>query len=491
MAAAARVKHLTMALESVHHGEHLLPAMQRAGVSSLATLLAAGATFAEGAVSQTDLAAFSTVLNAAFRPGDKVRFTSNDAHKRMLHAIVLSARSLLPAEGTALAAANAAVVSTIAAVAGPPSVTADTAKSVQAKTAVKLFTLASQVHGLHVSAHARVSYTKVAQLNAGNLDKSPVAFALSEYSLQLQVGSTKKEEFSFGDKKFVDVDGAAKEVAVTTMVALSEQMELRTQANIVAGCFDVMANAVARSDAPPTGDSIRTDSTIRYVVQNPTTLAFETAIMVCDATPAGQQIEILAMRAFLKRNPMVSLSRVINVVDGGIQQRIADYKMQGYTSDSAVWWACTKCPELYAPSLLDQDTPDKTDSAARAEGKAAKGRSADRSPSEREAALKRQVENQERQMANLKKGKGGGKGKGAWQGGGKGNGWQQPWAPPAMQWAAPGAPQPPGRFPTACPPDVCRDFNFKPTGCAQPAGQCRYKHICAVCAASHPHRGNH
>ena len=331
----------------------------------------------------------------------------------------------------------------------------------------------------------------VAQVNAGNLEKSPVAFALSEYKPQLQVTSSKKEEISFGDKKYVDVDGAAKEAVMNTTVVLFEQMEMRMQCSIVAGTFSVKANAIARLEAPPTGDMVRAESTIRYVVQNQTSMAYETAVMDCDATPAGQKLEITAMQAFLKRNPMVSLSRVIHVVDAGVQQRIADLKMQGHTSDSAVFWACTKCPELYAPALLDQDMPDKGTPDREAGSKGSRQRGADRSPSEREAALKRQVENQERQMANLKKGKGGGKGKNPWQGGGKGNGWQQPWAPPAMQWAGPGAPPPPGRFPVACPPDVCRDFNFKPTGCAQPAGQCRYKHVCAVCAASHPHRGNH
>ena len=344
MADAIRLKHLKLAVTAVRHGEHLLPVLQRLGISGLASLLATSATFAEGPVSSTDLATFATELNAAFRTGDRVKFTTSNLHQRMLHAILLSARSLHMAEGSALAAASAPTVLAAAATSAPSTGTAETAKTVQAKTAVKLFNLAEAVHGLNVSAHNRASYTMVAQVNAGNLEKSPVAFALSEYKPQLQVTSSKKEEISFGDKKYVDVDGAAKEAVMNTTVVLFEQMEMRMQCSIVAGTFSVKANAIARLEAPPTGDMVRAESTIRYVVQNQTSMAYETAMMDCDATPAGQKLEITAMQAFLKRNPMVSLSRVIHVVDAGVQQRIADLKMQGHTSDSAVFWACTILP---------------------------------------------------------------------------------------------------------------------------------------------------
>ena len=94
--------------------------------------------------------------------------------------------------------------------------------------------------------------------------------------------------------------------------------------------------------------------------------------------------------------------------------------------------------------------------------------------------MQRQLDNKDRHIQNLKSGKMSGKGKGG------GNAAFQGWAANGQQGKGSGNQ---GRMLTPCPPDVCRDYNFKAEGCTRPS--CSFKHVCCSCGQAHPHRGNH
>ena len=141
--------------------------------------------------------------------------------------------------------------------------------------------------------------------------------------------------------------------------------------------------------------------------------------------------------------------------------------LNGYTADAALIECIEKSPELYSLSLLDA-APHEGGEEEKRDGKRKGG---DRSDAERVSAAERNAENMRRQIENLKKRTAGGGGNKTGQPGNK---------PPTGTGN--------GTRPT-CAEGLCKDYNFKPTGCDR--ANCRFKHECCACGAAHPWRGNH
>ena len=105
-----------------------------------------------------------------------------------------------------------------------------------------------------------------------------------------------------------------------------------------------------------------------------------------------------------------------------------------------------------------------------------------RTPEEENASLKRKTEQQQREINNLKHGK---KGRFNQHNGGNsnnanGNGNNQNGGNGGTGGGNGGGAQPFKKIP--CPPDYCKDFNFKHAGCTL-GTNCRFKHKCAICGS--------
>ena len=169
-----------------------------------------------------------------------------------------------------------------------------------------------------------------------------------------------------------------------------------------------------------------------------------------------------------------------------MQQHKANLMLKGHTLDSAIRATCQQSPWLYAYSRVEGVKPPQPGAGTSTDGEGDKNRRAKRTAEEQLQSDKRRIEQLQRENANLKNGKGG-----------KRN--TQPTANAALTGAAAAAAAAganSGNYPTVpCPPDFCKDFNFKPGtapnfGCARGAA-CKYKHKCAVCGQDHPWKGNH
>lgn len=492
-AAAVSFSFFEQALSAVSNGAVLAPIFTFIGAGSISSLLSLRPGLRASPMAAADVQWVSKTLAAASASGSvvfpgkyKAAWTDDATHVLHLEAIIRRAIALEPSE-------TAAVAASLVPAAVPAAPAAVSAKKTNAKTAVELFTKAAAVHGMVVPAHARAAYDLVAEHHSGAQDQAPAVTPLGDYHLQLRVHSGKKDEYEHLGEKYVRSEATAKTVDIKAQADLLEQMELRRQVDVVAGCFDVAAACKASGISMPTGDQILPASVKAYVETSASGKAVANS-MNCYATPQGQELQITAMRAFLRRNPHASIHKVATVLDPAVQQRIADLKMEGYTGDAAVFQACSKSPELYAASLVESGGKDIMSTPTKGGEGGGKKRSADRTAEERAEAAERQLANKEAQIRNLKGSKGG---KGNWQGKGGGGGWggkggynsgYQGWQQPYNGGAGNGPPQNGGNR-VQCPQDVCRDFNFKRQGCSAP--NCRFKHTCAQCGENHSWASRH
>jgi hypothetical protein len=493
--------HLAEAITlAINRGPLLKPALEALGLNTCAKVCAMKPSFLVGPNTPTDLAAALTELQAAPLPSG----TSNKWAKATtahLNQLVNFARLRLAAEAAA-AAGTAVVPPTGTLGAAPPPALAVPAATLGATATVTppsvaaanegfgLYELAEQVYGQQYTASDRVKYEVIGKLSRGMQAGRPVAYALNEYAKEYSVREAAQESFEFAGATFVSKDGSAAKVKVDTASAFLDQVDVRAHAYGVAGSFSAKLAATARHVAPPTAAQSWPESTKSYVTTSAAG-AKSVAVLDCYASMAGQAVEAAALRTFFARNPHCTLAG-IRAIDHAVESRVADEMLRGCTRDAAVQLACVKSPELYSAANLPPES-DKSSTAAGAD-KAARKRADERSEDEQLTSAKRRIDQQVREIANLKGGKGGKGGKGAGKGGGKGGGgWQQgqsgyqAWYPPPQ--VGKGAGPPNGGSGVPCPPDVCRDFNFKVSGCARP--NCSYKHTCAVCGANHPCRGNH
>ena len=164
----------------------------------------------------------------------------------------------------------------------------------------------------------------------------------------------------------------------------------------------------------------------------------------------------------------MTVSKCVSVVDAGVEKCIANHLLRGKTLDKAVFMACKQSPELYAHSLVDAP---HTPEGAETKGAGRRGKKEPRTPDEERAAAKRQTEQLQRQVENLKNGKFHKPAKGGGRPGDNGKGKGDPNRP-------------------YCPDNVCKEFNFKVGGCTHMPG-CKLQHRCCVCGQNHPFTGNH
>lgn len=496
MTAAVEESFLRTALDAVTGGGNALALFQQAGFTGLGTLLKFHTSFTAGAPDASEVAKMEAALRAAGAAGG---FTWPAAKQtKALTAILIKAHSLAPALASITAAtpfvSTGPVASAAALSSGVP--TAVSTAAATAKVGAAQYAEAIVVFNNDYKASARIKYSTVGTLYNAYTENTPVAYALADYNLQLQVKSANADTFEFMGQTWANEEGASKKVAVSCWEHMDQQMMRRAEAKSVAGCFSAGAAATKRGAPVPTGDKVRATSSVNYVrVGAKGVLAGH--VLDCFATEAGQKVQVDAMRDFRKKHSHLPLATLM-YVDAKIEAHIADLQAEEYTLDAAVYAVCRKSPELYSSAMLEAPAA-KAEKPGGAAGEgdttAAAEKKRSRTPEETETAMKNRLEQKDREIANLKYGKKGGKGRGkggapyapAWQ-----QQWQPAWQPSWPQWQPGKGAQgkgggPPGRTP--CPPDVCRDFNFKVTGCARP--NCTYKHVCAACGANHPHTGNH
>ena len=163
-----------------------------------------------------------------------------------------------------------------------------------------------------------------------------------------------------------------------------------------------------------------------------------------------------------------------------MQERIFDLMQLGATKDHAADETCVKTSDLYSLAACESARATKDDDGERGKDKGggASKKREERSVDEQLAASKKHAADLANRNKKLEAG-GGGKGWGGGKGkGGKGKGG---WGYDGWNQGRGGAP---GNGPH-CPDNICKDYNFKVSGCAFGA-QCRKRHMCPVCYLEHP-----
>jgi hypothetical protein len=356
------------------------------------------------------------------------------------------------------------------------------------------YEVAQLVHNHEYAASLRTRYEVIGKLTTGFMEGRPVAYKLGDFAKEYAVSTAKEETYEAFGQTWKAAEGATKTVKIFSVDDAFKQATARAEAYAVAGAFDAPDAASKRGAAAP---KVWPGSLTRYV--DTTGAKMVARALDCYASVEGQSVEVKALRTFYDRNPHVQLAQLL-AVDTAVEARIADEQLRGHTRDSAVQQACVKSPELYAvPSRAEPkaDTPgggEAGDDEARGNK-----RGRNRSKDEIIESAKRRIQQFEQQVQNLKSGRGKGGGGGQWQGGGgqwQGGGgqWQ---GGGGGQWQGgggkggggkgAGSPGPPSGV--NCPPNVCRDYNFKVQGCGN--SNCKFQHVCAQCGRNHPFRGNH
>jgi uncharacterized membrane protein YgcG len=515
MADAIKRQYLLHALDATPGGAALLPALAAAGIRSIPNMLAIDASFNTASPDMVQVNALRDKIEAAYKPNGAggPAFMISKKPSRASEKL-----KLIIVEAQAHSAAYSAALTTLASTPAPGTTATGTAAAVPTTAASvnetaalralgqKLYTEAEVVFGRKFKAHERVKYETVGKLHRSFLEGTPVAYALGDYTLQLRVSAAKEESYTLFGETYVPKEAQAQRAKIESADDLLRQMTLRGEAHAVAGGFSAADAAKKRGVAAPAGDQVVVTSTLAFVRSSPgsggTAATASAESRDCYATLRGQMEQVDAMRKFRERHPHVSTTKCVAVIDAGIQERIADLMLEGSTADAAVHTACVKSPELYAVSQCEtagDATPDKGSDKSGIGGETAGSKAGGKRKSaeqQLEGAQKR-IADFEKQVANLKGGKGsrGGKGGGGYGGGGYGGGWGGGkggggWAYPQPSAAyGPSGPRPPPANGVQCPPDVCRDFNFKVQGCTR--AQCAWKHTCAQCGQQHPWRGNH
>ena len=496
-AASITADHYAKAFAAVVHGDKAAPIFAAAGLHSLSDVLCLQPSFATAVPIDSELIHLHNRLAAAGKVGTVTWPASFDKTSRILRSLVSAMASIKPAEMAAVAhaAAAGATAATGTTAAALPVPAAGTA-AVDKKRGAELYEVAQRVHAREYHGSEMVKHEVVGKLNAGFLLRAPTGYALSEYGLHLKVLGTRKETYQMLGDTFVRQDAADKPVAVSSWEDMLLQMERRAEAKAVAGCFDVVQAAKNASVPAPMGKHVWDGSEIRWVEDSAGALVARA--WSCYATPAGQALQVNALRELHRSQPHLKVSQLVTI-DARVERRISDLILKGYTGDAACFEACVKSPELYSAANItpaEEGEAEASTDAAPAGGEAAKGKNkrkgGTRSDEDEVASLKRQLDQSKRHAENLKNGKAGGKG----GKGGKG-GYQQWHAPPWQQqqygnWQQQqqgGGGGPPGGQ-VKCPDNICRDYNFKVNGCER-GNACQKDHKCPQCGRAHPYRGNH
>ena len=336
------------------------------------------------------------------------------------------------------------------------------------------FDLAEKANSKLFPASSRPKYSSIKIIHDGYRNRHPANIPLGEWALQLtsSSGASKKVEIA-GTTFEAPNDWAPSKITISTREQLWAQMTRRNIGECVAGCFD--ANTllwVSHKHA---------DSLLHYVAIDPTNLSRSAAAIDAFATHEIGLMEIEKLQTFSNKHQQLPTKALV-YVDEQVRREVADMLLRGYTRDQAIFVITTTRADLYSISNIPShaqasgsDDPKITPKKPSAGGK---------SPEDADAKHKRQMEQKDREIANLKNGK-----KPAY----KIPKVSQPYMGPPPTAYQQSSPQTPATTFTkvACPPDVCRDFNFKASGCTRGAA-CTWKHTCATCGNSaHGHKGNH
>ena len=534
-ASDVRQRFFAQSLNAITNGAHTAPCFLKVHIVNNQQLLAYSAQLrrGEGAEFDAEVATLHEAMSEANpeAPGG-VRWP-NDAVKgtKYLRAIIAAARDLAAPEAAAIAASTAAAstatanqVNGAAAPADPNAAPKETAAQLSAKGA-ELYGVASKVHKGLVPEDAteHVKYELVGKWHSAIKTQKAMVTALGDFALELRVSRSRPDVYEAFGKAWQPVDATDSTIKIENETTLLSMMERRANTVVVASAFDYPGHLASLGKPAPEPPQALADGAVAYVD------AGQVAQMTPYATPRGTQVEIDAMRAFRKQAPHIPISKVVSCIDEPLQLKIANLRNKGYTYDAAVYHVCVKCPENY--SVAKCEGPAATAATAEAaaataggdanpstepKGKGKRGRSED----EQKAVYEKRLAQQEQQIQNLKAGKGGkggGKGGGGYGGGGfGGGGWYGGggfgnggfggagggfsgggfggggFNGGGFNGGGKGNGPPPGRAPgPVCPPDVCKDFNFKAVGCTRGAA-CGLKHICAQCGSTqHCYRGNH
>jgi hypothetical protein len=429
---AVMLQYLKMALQCGHGAAVAgLPLFEAAGINSIGSLTSFRPSFRNQSYVASELQELESTLRGATPAIACPAWPSVGDTTAILKKILIAAHELSAAQEAAVVAALATqpagfVTSTAAITLG-----------------VAQYKNAERVHHASYLASERVQYELVGKAFKAFQDGRPVSIVLEDIVLELASRSTKSDAvYTIAGKDFVQKDASDKAITIVSFEDLCQQMERRAHMLSVAACF-------SHSD-----------------------------LMTTMGAPAPDP-EITKMKELRNQQPHLTVAQ-LRAIDLRINKRISDLVLKGYSLDAATFQCVEKSPEMYSTAGLPaSDKPSESLSGAGTSN--GKKRAADRTPDEAAAAMKKTLEQKEREIANLKNGKnrgGKGQGRGA-NGGGRGT----PHPPPG--------PPPPGTPRVECPPNICKEFNFWQSGCSR-GEACKHDHICCKCGGDHPYiKGNH
>ena len=364
-----------------------------------------------------------------------------------------------------------------------------------------LYNVYEQVNNFQVSSENRITYSVIFKQNENFKSGHQVhPLPLEVFGLQLNAVPTKKTMDVFGET-LSKTTIATPDVQIDGREAALEQLRRQAEGCAVAGAFD----------PADVHDALRVQiahkletSKIEYIKGG--------AVVKGEffATREGQMLKYNVIKQIADQHSLGAPG--IIALSKNVDKAVNEAILRGHTADSAVRKACVEDHHTVAVHIgVDADA--KSSTAATAAGtpttgisaKAAGKRASDRSGDEQMAAKDRHIANQQAQIENLKKGRGG-----KAMGGGKGGGRANPsWGPPGWNYAPP--PQAyPQAYPQyqqwqpqggkgfgkggwqmpATPPqvrprfadNVCADFNLR--ACATPCPNGR-QHVCGNCGGQH------
>ena len=399
-----------------------------------------------------------------------------------VRAMVQTAKARVPMLGS-MGAAPPAPSHAASAPSAPSAPSAAATDVSDIATVSDLYEMAEKANGKKFPAASRPTYKKVKQCHDGYLRKTPYNLALAELGLEFTAHATSKKTFELAGEKFEAPDSwAQSKNSISTPEQMFALMERRNTAEVVAGCFDISRLSYKACS--------HEDSVLHYVHTDEHGTKTAAQIDAFASFEVGLT-EIERLKTFHAKNPSVGVKGLV-YIDIEVRKEVADLVLRGHTRDNAIAGIIKTRTDLYAASnipakSLADDVAQSTQDASATDSKRGKAKTSKASGSATDAEadkLKRMLEQKEREIANIKRGKP----KGLRTGNPN---VFQPHSTGAPFNGAPQQAQPGQRPSVPCPPDVCRDFNFAASGCPR-AAQCRFKHACATCGVNtHGHRGNH
>ena len=366
----------SQALNAVTNGNVLLPLFKANHITSCAQLLAWAPSFLAAAVLDSNdvLAMHLALEQASTTPQLPAWPTDSTKGARYIRTIVIAARGLLASETSATVPAGAApqlVQAPNAAnttTAGNNTVAGSANAEALSAKGQKLYDLAALMYGstgtgaIKLEAEHHVKYEIIGRLNAAALARRPAALPLADFHLELAVQHGKEETYTAFGQQWVSRESSDKSVKIVDEATLLSMMQRRATAYAVSGAWDFPAHLVAKGLPAPLYPQKLSDSGIVYV-DNGKVVSIDAF-----ATPAGQMLEIEAMRDFRRRHPHVPIAKCVTIIDAGVQRAVANLLLKNYSRDAAVFQSCVRSTELYSLTLVQGNDNSSTEGTAETNG---------------------------------------------------------------------------------------------------------------------------